>query len=367
MKISAYATRVLVGGVFSGVCSLGCSIEDPVDEGVGGSAGNGTVGPVAGASAGNVSMSGSPSSGGSPASSAGASSAGSPGSAGTGMSGGGASAGMAGAATAGTSNGSGGGSSTKSKGCGATSWPKSKNDLTIMVGGKARTYNLQVPDNYDTNKPYRLIFAIHWLNGTAKNVTDGKYYGLLPLSESSTIFVAPQGINNGWSDTGRSKTKGGQDVDLVQALFEEVKNTLCIDATRVFSEGFSMGGSMSYALACAMGASLRGVAVHSGGPMSGCVDHTTPVAYFMTHGTKDSVCTYPGYGVPQVEDFAKINGCQTATLPTPTSDQGVCVDYPGCSAGHPTRGCTFVGDHTYNPGGSKQWVPAETWKFISQF
>ena len=368
MKISAYATRVAYLGIFSGVCSLACSAEDPPAEGVGGGAGTSTSGPVAGASAGTISMSGT-STGGSIASSAGTASGGSPAAAGNGSSGG-ASAGMS-STTAGTSSGgSGGGGSagtTKSKGCGAASWPKSKNDLTIMVGGKARTYNLQVPDNYDTNKPYRFIFAIHWLNGTAKNVTDGKYYGLLPLSENSTIFVAPQGINNGWSDSGNSKTKGGQDVELMQALLTEMENTLCIDTTRIFSEGFSMGGSMSYALACAMGATLRGVAVHSGGPMSGCMNHTTPVAYFMTHGTKDSVCTYPQYGVPQIEDFAKLNGCQTATLATPTSDQGVCIDYPGCSAGHPTRGCTFVGDHTYNPGGSKQWVPAETWKFISQF
>jgi poly(3-hydroxybutyrate) depolymerase len=368
MKISAYATRFVCAGIFSGVCSLACNAEDPPAEGVGGSAGTSTSG-VAGASAGTTSMSGTPSTGGTAASSAGTASGGSPASAGSGISVGGASAGMSGT-TAGMGSGGGGGGgagTTKSKGCGATSWPKSKNDLTIMVGGKARTYNLQVPDNYDTNKPYRLIFAIHWLNGTAKNVTDGKYYGLLPLSEGSTIFVAPQGINNGWSDSGRSKTKGGQDVELMQALLTEVENTLCIDTTRIFSEGFSMGGSMSYALACAMGDTLRGVAVHSGGPMSGCVDHDTPVAYFMTHGTKDSVCTYPQFGVPQVEDFAKINGCQTVALPTPTSDQGVCVDYPGCSAGHPTRGCTFVGDHTYNPGGQKQWVPAETWKFISQF
>jgi poly(3-hydroxybutyrate) depolymerase len=369
MKKSAYATRFVVAGIFSGVCSLACSVEDPADQGVGGSAGTGTSVPVAGASAGSIAMSGSPSTGGNVASGGGNPSGGNPGTAGSGTSGGGASAGVGGA-TAGTGSGGGSGGSagtTKSKGCGAASWPKSKNDISITVGGKARTYNLQVPDNYDTNKPYRLIFAIHWLNGTAKNVTDGKYYGLLPLSENSTIFVAPQGINNGWSDTGRSKTKGGQDVDLMQALLDEMENTLCIDTTRVFAEGFSMGGSMSYALACAFGDTLRGVAVHSGGPMSGCVDHTEPVAYFMTHGTKDSVCTYPEYGVPQVEDFAKINGCQTATLPTPTSDQGVCIDYPGCSAGHPTRGCTFVGDHTYNPGGSKQWVPGETWKFISQF
>jgi poly(3-hydroxybutyrate) depolymerase len=379
MKISAYATRFAFAGIFSGVCTLACSAEDPPSEGVGGGAGTGSSTPVAGASAGNISMSGTPSTGGSISNSAGTASGGTTATAGSGSSVGGASAGTsgttAGASTGGkASGGSGGGGSgggsagtTKSKGCGAASWPKSKNDITITVGGKARTYNLQVPENYDTNKPYRLIFAIHWLNGTAKNVTDGKYYGLLPLSENSTIFVAPQGINNGWSDTGRSKTKGGQDVDLMQALLTEMENTLCIDTTRVFSEGFSMGGSMSYALACAMGAKLRGVAVHSGGPMSGCVDHTTPVAYFMTHGTKDSVCTYPGYGVPQVEDFAKVNGCMTATLPTPTNDQGVCIDYPGCSAGHPTRGCIFVGDHVYNPGGSKQWVPAETWKFISQF
>lgn len=368
MKISAYATRLVFGGIFSGVCSLACSATPP-DEEVGGTAGTGTGGATAGAAAGSTSLSGSPATGGNLSSSGGTPSGGAPGTAGSSASNGGASAGVGGGTAGATSGGggSGGASTTKSKGCGATSWPKSKNDLTITVGGKARTYNLQVPDNYDTNKPYRLIFAIHWLNGTAKNVTDGKYYGLLPLSENSTIFVAPQGINNGWSDSGRSKTKGGQDVDLAQALLEEMKNTLCIDTTRVFAEGFSMGGSMSYALACALGDTLRGVAVHSGGPMSGCVDHDTPVAYFMTHGTKDSVCTYPGYGVPQVEDFAKVNGCQTATLPTPTSDQGACVDYPGCSAGHPTRGCIFVGDHVYNPGGGNQWVPAETWKFISQF
>jgi polyhydroxybutyrate depolymerase len=291
--------------------------------------------------------------------------------AGNGTSGGGASAGtggaMAGASTGGGGGAGGGGGTTKSKGCGATSWPMSKNDISITVDGMARTYNLKIPDNYDTNKPYRLIFAFHWLNGTAANVTSGQYYGLLPLSQNSTIFVAPQGIGNGWSDSGRSQSQGGRDVAFARALLEEMKNTLCIDTTRVFSEGFSMGGSMSYALACALGAELRGVAVHSGGPMSGCVQHDTPVAYFMTHGTSDDVCTYPQYGVPQVEDFAEINGCQSATLPTPTSDDGECIDYPGCSAGYPTRACIFVGEHVYNPGGQNSWVPGETWNFIKQF
>jgi poly(3-hydroxybutyrate) depolymerase len=142
-------------------------------------------------------------------------------------------------------------------------------------------------------------------------------------------------------------------------------------------EGFSMGGSMSYAMASAAPDIIRAVAVHSGGTMSGTTrGHNKPVAYFMTHGTKDSVCTYPGYGVPQLQDFAKVNGCAKpdpsldatafeAALPEPTSSAGACVEFEGCKAGYPTRGCLFVGDHTASPSGN--WVPGETWKFLSQF
>ena len=102
--------------------------------------------------------------------------------------------------------------------------------------------------------------------------------------------------------------------------------------------------------------------------VGGCMTHDKPVAYFMTHGTKDGTCTYPQYGVPQLQDFAKVNGCMTATLPTPTSSASACIDFQGCSLGHPTRSCLFVGDHTPSPGGTMTtWVPAETWKFIAQF
>jgi hypothetical protein len=110
--------------------------------------------------------------------------------------------------------------------------------------------------------------------------------------------------------------------------------------------------------------------------MSGTTSgHNKPVAYFMTHGTKDSVCTYPGYGVPQLQDFAKVNKCTKpdptlsasafeAALPEPTSSASACVDFTGCTAGYPVRSCLFVGDHVWNPAG---WTPNETWKFLSQF
>jgi poly(3-hydroxybutyrate) depolymerase len=160
-------------------------------------------------------------------------------------------------------------------------------------------------------------------------------------------------------------TTGGQDINFTKALIDELTSKLCIDRSRIFAEGFSMGGSMSYAVACAMGDVVRGVVAHSGGPMSGCVRHDKPVAYFMTHGTQDNVCIYPDFGVPQVNDFGRVNGCMAQTMPTPSGTAPACVDFPGCMSGYPTRACIFVGGHTPSPSGN--WVPTESWKFISQF
>jgi poly(3-hydroxybutyrate) depolymerase len=256
------------------------------------------------------------------------------------------------------------GGSLKSSGCGSA-MPLKSNTYMISVGGMQRTYILRVPDNYDANHPYRLILAFHWLNGTAQNVSSENFYGLWSLSSGSTIFAAPQGINNGWSDSGRTSSAGGQDINFTKALVNELTSKLCVDTSRIFAEGFSMGGSMSYAVACAMPDVVRGVVAHSGGPMSGCVQHNKPVAYFMTHGTQDNVCTYPQYGVPQINDFAKVNGCMSKEMPVPTANTHPCVDFPGCMPGYPARACIFVGSHTPSPPGN--WVPMETWKFISQF
>ena len=258
----------------------------------------------------------------------------------------------------------------RSAGCGKSSSLKSGKALSFTPpGGQARTYNFRLPDDYDNATAYRLIVSIHWLGGTANNVTDGNYYGLWPLanptgSKSTTIFVAPQGNGNSWP---------GGNVPFITSLVNMIKSEFCIDTTRIFAEGFSMGGSMSYALACEAPEMFRGVAVHSGGPMSGCNKKNKPVAYFMTHGSKDNVCTYPGYGVPQINEFAKLNGCQTmdiagTLLPTDQSGMNpVCADFKGCNEAYPTRACIFVGPHTYNPGGAKSWVPEETWKFITKF
>ena len=104
--------------------------------------------------------------------------------------------------------------------------------------------------------------------------------------------------------------------------------------------------------------------------MSGCVHHDKPVAYFMTHGTQDQVCTYPEYGVPQLDDFAMVNGCMSQTLPTPQRRRcHPASTSPDARRAIPRGACIFVGLITRprRRSTSNTWVPQETWDFISQF
>nr|BFE74066.1 hypothetical protein GCM10020092_073670 [Actinoplanes digitatis] len=239
---------------------------------------------------------------------------------------------------------------------------------TISSGGQNRTYILRVPDGYDRDRPYKLIFAFHWLNGSAANVASGGYYGLQQLSNNSAILVAPQGIDNGWANT------GGRDLTLVDNLTALIEGDLCVDTSQLFALGWSYGGSMSYAVACARPAVFRAVAVLSGANLSGCSPGTQPVAYLGIHGTHDSVLNI-SMGRSIRDTFVRNNGCTTQNPPEPAQGSltHIVTAYAGCRAGYPVAWAAFDGDHTPEPvdgststSGARTWTGTEIWKFFSQ-
>ncbi|HZM75762.1 MAG TPA: RICIN domain-containing protein [Candidatus Limnocylindrales bacterium] len=247
---------------------------------------------------------------------------------------------------------------------------------SIQSSGQNRSYILRVPDNYDRNRPYRLVFAFHWLNGTANDVATGgadgaafAYYGLQQRSNNSTIFVAPQGISNGWANT------NGRDLILVDDLTNLIGNGLCVDTTLRFALGWSFGGAMSYAVACARPTVFRAVAVLSGANLSGCSGGTQPVAYLGIHGTHDSVLNISN-GRTLRDTFVRNNGCtnQNPAEPGLGSLTHIVTAYSGCRAGFPVRWAAFDGDHTPSPvdgstssSGTRTWTSGEIWTFFSQF
>lgn len=189
---------------------------------------------------------------------------------------------------------------------------------TIQSGGKNRSFILRVPDGYDRNRAHRLIFGFHWLGGTSTDVATGRtvetgtwaYYGLQRLADNSAVFVAPQGLNNGWANS------GGEDITFVDDMIRRIEADLCVDTTQRFALGFSYGAAMSYSLACSRATVFRAVAVQSGGQLSGCSGGTQPIAYLGVHGLRDNVLGISG-GRAMRDKFVQNNGCTPRTRPNP--------------------------------------------------
>ncbi|MEU3457965.1 cellulose binding domain-containing protein [Micromonospora sp. NPDC006766] len=240
---------------------------------------------------------------------------------------------------------------------------------TIQSSGQNRSYILRIPDGYDRNHPYRLIVGFHWLNGSASNVASAGYYGLAPLSNNSAIFVAPQGIDAGWANT------NGRDLTLFDDISRQIEDALCVDTTQRFVLGWSYGGAMSYAVACARPTVVRAVAVLSGANLSGCNGGTQPVPYFGIHGTYDSVLNI-SLGRSLRDTFVRNNGCTTQNPPEPSrgSLTHITTTYSGCRTGYPVQWAAFDGDHTpspvdgsSSPNDSRTWTSGEIWRFFTQF
>jgi poly(3-hydroxybutyrate) depolymerase len=243
---------------------------------------------------------------------------------------------------------------------------------TIQSSGQNRSFILRLPDNYNNNTQYRLIFGYHWRGGTAGDVdsggTDGynwSYYGLRRLANNSAIFVAPQGIGNGWANS------GGQDVTFTDDMMRRIENDLCVDTAQRFALGFSYGGGMSYALACSRATTFRAVAVYSGAQLSGCSGGTQPVAYMGIHGISDNVLNI-SQGRALRDTFVRNNGCtpQNPREPSAGSRTHITTHYSGCRAGYPVVWAAFDGGHGPGPidgGGEgwRTWTSGEVWNFFT--
>jgi poly(3-hydroxybutyrate) depolymerase len=275
--------------------------------------------------------------------------------------------------------------------------------VTIQSGGGSRDFAMRLPDNYDKNRPYWLSFTFHPNGGNAYGVDNGgsngyemAYYGLQKQSNNGAIFVAPQGLGGGWANS------GGQDLKFVDDMVKLIEDNYCVDTTHIFAQGFSYGGGMSYAIACARAKVFRGVAIHEGAQLSGCDGGSDPIALWQMVGLEDTVCGM-GMATPIRDRFVKNNGCTgwTSGTTTGTTSQSppqppkgppylnpgghVCSDYTGCSAGHPVRWCVHQAGHgnaivdgtndlynscaTYPKTCSTScpcsWVPADVWKWMT--
>ncbi|TLD19575.1 hypothetical protein PspLS_09661 [Pyricularia sp. CBS 133598] len=251
----------------------------------------------------------------------------------------------------------------KTNGCGSVNATLTSGVRKIKVKGVERQYILKLPAGYDGKTPKKLVFAWHWrfsrMDDVANGVSIQPWYGLESRAKGSTIFVAPDGIDKGWAND------NDRDLDFADAMLKELESGLCIDTDQRFSTGFSYGGAMTFALACARPNIFRAVSIIDAGLVSGCKDGTQPINFLQFHGTQDGV--FPMDKAFELKDrFIKNNGCQAKDIAMPTDPaKGTRTDFT-CSK-KKLSFVTFVGGHVGAPLGDKSSLaPDATWDFFTK-
>lgn len=226
-----------------------------------------------------------------------------------------------------------------STGCGKDLTDLTSGTYTITSAGLSRQYIINIPANYDKNKPYRLIFAMHCMGSSATGVVGEKYYSLQPLASSANvpvIFVAPQG----YTDSMPWRTGDNKDHIFFDDMLKLFKEKLCVDTSRVFSCGFSFGAMFTYSLSLNHQNDLRAVAVYA--PANYNIYLPTkivqPIAYFQTTGTSDGTCPWVNSdsakrgGKYCVIQHLEDNGCTVpSNIPLATGGTHVSTDF-SCNA-----------------------------------
>jgi poly(3-hydroxybutyrate) depolymerase len=133
----------------------------------------------------------------------------------------------------------------------------------------------------------------------------------------------------------------------------ELQNRYCIDTSRMFITGFSMGGFFTNSLACAHNDWFRGFAPVSGGGPGSCANAAAKPAIIIHHGTADTIVT-PDSGEATRDFWTKQNGCNATT----TSIYTGCQTFGACA--EPVLYCVGAWDHTVS-----STARANIWSFFN--
>jgi polyhydroxybutyrate depolymerase len=251
-----------------------------------------------------------------------------------------------------------------SAGCGKA--PPRGTPASIAVDGRQRDLMTAVPAAYDRRKPHDLVIAFHGL--TNSNADVRRYYDLERHAHRPTVFVYPSGLPAGdgrrsWSDPG-DPASALRDYALFGAIIARIGGAYCIDRSRVFAVGHSLGAWFVNSLGCARGADLRATGAVAGGISRS--DCTGQVAAVVVHNPNDRLVAF-AHG-EEVRDFLlRRNSHAGPGRPEPGAEHLNCVRYGDEDDRNPVLWCPHTRDRTRGDRFYPHQWPAETGSLIMRF
>jgi len=262
-----------------------------------------------------------------------------------------------------------------SAGCGKPA-PAADSDQTLLRGASSRSYRLHVPAAYDPGTPVPLVLDFHAIGSTGALEARTSQY--LPLTDVEGVVTAfPTGLSGPLGPAWNIgpccvSDPSTDDVGFVRAVVDQVASVTCIDLSRVYAVGFSMGGGFVHYLGCHAADMIAAIAPAGFDLLGENVDEChpwRPITVLSSRGAADTFIPYGGGyssvvpGMPVTllgaqktfEKWAALDRCSG----TPSNaDANGCRSYGGCPLGVEVTLCS-------KPGGGPEPADAKViWPWL---
>ncbi len=258
-------------------------------------------------------------------------------------------------------------------------WTAETKTVKLISSGEERSYLLYVPKSNDPKNPAPLVITLH---GYSSNPSDAIYSSRWNkiADQEGLIAVYPLGYSTPTYWHIFENDSGGRSVDtdiqFFSDLLDQLEEKYNIDPSRIYVNGISMGGGMSYVVGCKLAERIAAVGSVSGAynySLASC-KQSKPVPMIAFHGTNDTAVPYeggsnPAYGTkyPSVPNFiqayADQNQC-TDKIENPQEGEISSIEYTQCAQNADVVLYTIHGGgHTW-PGDTPAATP--TWGYTTQ-
>ena len=228
------------------------------------------------------------------------------------------------------------------------------------IGGGS--YQVYVPETWDGRSDIPVLMFFHGFGQTGRTVMRNKQ--LLALADERTILVvAPNGQEKRWAHQGSpSRDRLRDDDAFTAAVLDDVRERWPVDSQRVWASGFSIGGSMTWHLACYSGHLFTAYLPIAGAfwrphPAS-CP--SGPVNLAHVHGTGDTVVPMTGRPIREIYHQGDVlrgiafwrgkNACPDRPADVQSVADLRCEIWRGCGSGREIQLCLHPGGHKIPSG-----------------
>ena len=253
----------------------------------------------------------------------------------------------------------------------------------LMVNGVRRQYRLSVPQA-DAGVALPVLMAFHGGSGRdypfpqqrefEELVEAERVIAVYPLAE-----LVPPNEGEWQLNTSESST---QDIAFVEALIDDLSARYCVDSSRIYATGYSLGSMFTYELACHLNARFAAIASLAGTmpvtPNSCALVENVSIMHI--HGQDDSIISYDNEwewkawdsvgtmrDIPSLVRFwSEQYGCQNGR--ETQSDSALHIVHDACDEGVRVEHYRLTGVEHEWPDAIRGVSTHEViWNFVSEF